>query len=238
MKVLPALLACIMAAPAAPAAAGQTSSDDLHKAQSDVQSYATCIVRFHKEDAKAALLENDDNVQLYSRHRNLIDPSCLPSGVEFQFRGDHLRYALAEALILRDFKDRGPSDFADRAPLTQLRFPDAIRPDGSFEYAGISIPGSRAQDAYNTLLAAAELSRYGECIVRAKPAEARLWALAEPDSSEEPSRIADLAATFDACLVPPGATLKIPRETLRGSVALNYYRLAYEPPQTSSGALH
>ncbi len=68
------------------------------------------------------------------------------------------------------------------------------------------------------------LSRYGECVVRQEPAKARYWLLTPPDSPEEISRINDLRPAFADCLNE--GTMKFNRTTMRGAVAINYYRLA------------
>jgi hypothetical protein len=75
-------------------------------------------------------------------------------------------------------------------------------------------------------VAYAFLSHYGECIVRADTAGAKALLLATPDSADEAARFAALGPSLSRCL-PEGTTLRFGKVTLRGSVAINYYRLAY-----------
>ena len=69
------------------------------------------------------------------------------------------------------------------------------------------------------------LSRYGECVVRADPAGSRALLAAKPETPEEASRFAALRLALATCL-PEGHTLEFGKLALRGTIAVNYYRLA------------
>jgi len=68
-------------------------------------------------------------------------------------------------------------------------------------------------------------------IVRDDPVKARQWLLTPPGGPEEISRINDLRPSFSACLL--GGTMKFNRTVMRGTVAINYYRLTMATPVAS-----
>ena len=78
------------------------------------------------------------------------------------------------------------------------------------------------------------LSRYGECVVRVDPAAARALLLTEPASAEEASRFAAMQTALATCM-PPDQSLEFSKVTLRGTVAINYYRLS-NAAQTTGAA--
>ena len=62
-------------------------------------------------------------------------------------------------------------------------------------------------------------------MVRVDPAAARALLLTMPESPEENARFAAMGTTFGSCLAE-GETLKLGKLALRGTMAINYYRLA------------
>ena len=69
------------------------------------------------------------------------------------------------------------------------------------------------------------LSYFGECVVRADPGNSKALLAASPDSRDEGIAIAALGKSLSGCL-EAGRTLELNKTNLRGTVALNYYRLA------------
>ena len=151
-----------------------------------------------------------------------------------RFGSDLYRYALADALVRADFSKEGATTFSDRLPLAHLQpMPFEQRDD-----AAAKLKGRKKADFlkdYEKDFAVSWLSKYGECVVRADPVNARLWLLTVPDVPEETSRINAMRPAFAACL-EPGEPMKFNRTTMRGAVAINYYRLAKATRQTE--ALH
>jgi hypothetical protein len=200
--------------------------------------YAECVVRQRHDRAADAILSNADNEVIQRRYGDLIRGDCLVSaagggGVQMKFGGDLYRYALADALVNADFFKSTDADFTDRPPLAHIAMPVQTKFDAYL--AGVKSKRKReeAQAAYTNQVSMAWLSRFGECVVRQEPAKARAWLLTPINVAEETSRINDLRSAFSECLGQ--GTLKFNRVTMRGTVALNYYRLARATAQSNAG---
>jgi hypothetical protein len=66
-------------------------------------------------------------------------------------------------------------------------------------------------------------------VVRVNPAAARTLLLTRPESAEEKAAFATMNLAFATCL-PEGVTMSFGKTALRGTVAMNYYRLAKAAP--------
>ena len=221
-----------------------------HEVRVVVRDYAVCTVSKHYKVAKNVIISNNYNHDIIKKNPELMDGSCaLAAGsMELRFPNDFFRYALAEALIQRDFSKTGPMNFNDRLPLTQPEIvkvkPVAtdsrsnIQPDlASVSHAKLAIQKTLADSSVSVSYGDAILSRYGECVVRQDAVNARLWILTYPDKPEEAVHIQAMMPALQECL-PPGKTLEFGKMQLRGTVALNYARLAYAAPQPNLGAAH
>jgi hypothetical protein len=192
-----------------------------------MHQYAQCLVRKHHNRASDMILADENNDTLLARYHDLLDGDCLGSvggNISMTFGGDLYRYAVADALVNADYALQGPTDFVDRQPLAHLVAPDPAKLNIELAKAKNKTAKDRLQadfikEASNTLL-----SRYGECIVRQDPLDARLWLITPPDTPEETSRINALRPAFSACL--KDGTVKFNRIVMRGIVAINYDRLA------------
>jgi hypothetical protein len=202
-------------------------------------NYAQCVVKNHHDKAKEMILSDSDNNIIEHQYSSLIDSECLravASGVDMTFGGDLYRYALADALVNADLRTREDKDFSDRLPLAHLAGPSSS--DLSMELAATNSKKKRDEilKRFDKAVANAWLSRFGECVVRQNPVESKYWILTTPDSAEETSRINALRPTFNQCL--SNGSLTFNRTVLRGTVALNYYRLAFATKQPSAGNVH
>jgi len=213
---------------AIPLAQARANSDTNYKVRENAKvrktvfQYAACVIKNHHERAADAILSDAENSDILKHYPELISSSCMGNvagSVEMKFGGDLYRYALADALVNADFAMEGPADFADRLPL-----------------AHISEVSESEQDTIKKRNSIALLSRYGECVVRRDPVDVRFWILTKPDVPEESSRINALKPAFSACLT--NGTVTFNRTTMRGLVALNYYRLAKATPQPGLGKAH
>ena len=152
-----------------------------------------------------------------------------------RFTGDLYRYALADALVNRELAASSPPALES---VPGLEHRDPGQPPREVDDKGRKL-GKRkleaARQSFNRDVAYAFLSHYGECAVRADPASAKALLVTKPDSEEESSRFAALVPTFSRCL-PEGRTLRFGKVALRGSVAINYYRLAHAARATVGGA--
>lgn len=195
--------------------------------------YASCIVKHNHDKASEALLADVDNDTLQRKFRGLIDNTCLPSDADsLKFAGDLYRYALADALVAAEFADSGPDDFSDRLPLSHLPSPTQAELDAALAKAGSAKKRDQVLTGFQKKEGVSLLSRYGECVARQDPRDVRLWLLTKPGTPEENGRIDALRPTFAACL--EGGTVAFSKATMRGTVALNYYRLAHAATRPST----
>jgi hypothetical protein len=176
------------------------------------------------------LLANIDNETLLKKYSQLIIGQCLVqethASSKMSFKGDLYRYALADALFRREFAAQPVADLAAAPAIAQREpGPEPQPVDGK----GRKLSKQRYRAAvkdHEMQVAFAFLSRYGECVVRHAPADSKALLMAKPDSAEEWARFTALQPVFSACM-PEGHTVRLGRVALRGSIAINYYRLAH-----------
>jgi hypothetical protein len=229
---------------AAAAAPGQPSDSDYSTKETRalMHAYARCVVRQQARKAAEALLADVPNDVILKRYRMLVIGSCLTREVHaaarMRFAGDLYRYALADALVNRELRSRPVPDLSAVPPLVHrtVSAPPPVRPEGGS--ANAQILYRKTQEAYDRAVVFVFLSRYGECIVRADAAGSKALLLTAPDSPEEATRFAALGPALASCL-PEGHRITFGKAALRGSIAINYYRLAHAaaaaPPKAARG---
>jgi hypothetical protein len=201
-------------------------------------AYAQCVVKRQAAKASEAIAANAGNDVILRDYRMLIRPECLTrqvhQGTQMRFGGDLYRYALADALVSRELAAQPVPDL-ESVPRLAHREPGT--PPEPVDDKGRKL-GRRMLDAallgYERDVAFAFLSHYGECVVRADTAGAKALLTAMPDSAEEAARFAALRPSLSRCL-PEGKTLRFGKVALRGSVAINYYRLAHAARASAAG---
>ena len=218
-----------------PSYADANARDDIAN-RKIMHDYARCVVRSHHKSASDMIISDVDNATIQRRYGDLIDDLCMAAtggSIAMSFGGDTYRYALADALVNFDFAAQGPTDFADRLPLAHVAMPDEAELATDLQKVRDRHKRDELQTGYDNAKSIALLSRYGECVVRQNPTDARLWLLTPPDTPEESSRINALRPAFAACLGE--GTVSITRLTMRGTVAISYYRLAMATPRSAVG---
>ena len=201
-----------------------------------MHAYARCVVKMKRIQAGEAIISNSDNGTIMKRYSDLISSECMAQtggSVQMRFGGDLYRYALADALVNSEFSAGGDSNFSNRLPLAHLLTGTQAELDAAVAKTKSKSKRAELEEDFKKRFGVAWLSRYGECVVRRDPVKARLWLLTPPDGPEETSRITDLMPAFNECLGE--GTLKFNRVTMRGTVAINYYRLAKATPQPLAG---
>ena len=231
------LLAIMAAAPTSQSRAQRDAElDYLHV----LATYAMCEVREnHARSAKAVL----SNLDAHDLQRHFSDifiekpvayvAGCrelvMPDGQAFFLKGEPLRMKLAEALVKADLQNEVSTSFADRAPLP-FREPETREElDRTLADTRTESGRKHIQEFYDMRVAQSWLSHFGECVARSDPARAHAWLLMKAGSAEDAAAANALAPAFGACL-GEGQKLTVGKETLRGSVAVSYYRLAKAPP--------
>jgi hypothetical protein len=205
------------------------------RARAAMHAYAKCVVKRQGRKASEALISNADNVTILREYESLIDGECLKLDIaKISFGGDLFRYALADALVNRELADEPVPDLAMVSVLahrTPREQPEPLPADAG---KAARKKFEKAKKDYEESVAIGFLSSYGECIVRYNPAGAKALLLTVPDSPQESSRFDALRPAFAACLVK-GRTLRFGRVALRGSIAINYYRLVHAARAAAPG---
>lgn len=213
---------------AAVAAQGPESDYSIGETRKLIHAYGNCIVKKQPARASEAVLRNLGNSELLRSYPQLIDGACLSQlagrGVQARFKGDQYRYALAEGLVRRTAAEA----LAQLDAVPRLDHRDVGEAPSKLDKKGRPLKPARYEAAllaHQQDEAYAYLSRYGECVVRSDPAGARALLFSEPLTPEENNRFSALRTAFGTCL-PEGATLQFGKLALRGTIAVNYYRLA------------
>jgi len=218
----------IFAGLAQTSAANAERSKEQSELRKTLQNYAGCIVKRHHDKSAAAVLSAANDSDIRTKLSAIVDDNCLidvQSDPTFlYFRSDSYLYAIADALVQADYLSDGDKDFGNRLPLAQPPIIDPERQKAELDKVKSKSRREELLKSFQKANARGWLMRYGECVVRKDPVNARFWLLTPPDTPEEVSRIKALQAVFSICLQE--GTIKFNRITMRGAVAINYYRLA------------
>lgn len=212
----------ILALALALAAAGprDLSTEDSREVMRD---FSRCMAKHHAKEA-TAIVNWDPADQTPEGFYRLFKSDCMPrggiSGLQMRGKLTHYRYALAEALLLRTYRDAMPAGVATAEPLSHPAIP-----------VGAPIPAKWRGDAAEwqeqvaLSQAYAYVSAFGECLVRTAPDQA--WALLKTEvvSKGEQAALEALAPAMSGC-VSKGQQVELNKFNVRGSIALNFYRLA------------
>jgi hypothetical protein len=232
-------LALVAGAAAAAAAPADESDLSLKETRRLLQDYGMCIVKGRHAAASRAILANVSNRELMNHYSALIDGNCLPRQpgmvLKVRFTGDQYRYALADALVRSEFAAGAP-DISAVPPLTHRdpgSPPNQVLPNGKLmnarKFAALVANYQEGQ-------ALQFVSVFGECTVRKNPAGARALILTKPDTPAETAAFSALGEALATCL-PEGRTLSFGRVALRGTLAINYYRLAKAATGATGGSV-
>ena len=202
--------------------------------------FGRCVVDSRAKRAARVIVENLSNSEIIRNHSILFDGDCLveawphngQGGMQMKLPGDLMRYSLADALVEREFAAGLPSEISTRPPLAH----DTVNL-AEFEPK----PGKKLKKAQLEELATRKasavrfnyLARFGECIVRTNPSGSHRLIMQKPGSRDERAAFVALQPAFNNCL-DTGQTFSANFTVLRGTVALNAYRLARATP--SAGA--
>ena len=194
-----------------------------------MHAYAKCVVKGQSRKASEAVLRNVNNSTIIRDYPRLLNGECLADaggeGVQMSFAGDLYRYALADALVNRELVAFQSSDFSAVPPLEHR---DPGEAPSLTDAKGRKVPRKKHEEAvkgHREDVAFFYLSRYGECVVRSAPAYSKALLMTAPDSTEETAQFGSLRSALSRCL-PAGETLRFGRVALRGTIAINYFRLA------------
>jgi hypothetical protein len=189
---------------------GTTKAD----ARRTTRDYGVCVLkRFPKYGERVALepVHTDEYDKLLKR---MVIDDCLSAG-ELSFPLNVVRSSVIEALYFKEFGRSGPTDFSQVPPIDYLAGYPA------------ELPGNA-----RTIVA---LAKFGDCVSRKDPVNARALAVSIPGSGDERQRLGSLGPSFNGCVVQ-GEKLTFSRSVIRGAVSEGLFRLsrATNPAQAGS----
>lgn len=224
-----ALMAAALATAPAPAAAAAPAEEySPAKRRQVVADFASCVIRRHPQRASQAVLQQLNNDEIIRRQGRLIDSFCVlrdPQGrLTVRLPGPLMRYALADALVRSNPTVRvtNPPSIArlDHRNIAEADY--RPRPGRRFKPQEAEEKAKSRDEA----LVHVALSRFGECVVRVSPNAADSLVRSPVYSAAE--QVAYRALATATCL-QEGQKVEFSRDVLRGTVAMNYYRLAHAP---------
>jgi hypothetical protein len=224
----------VFAALASSASASAEDESDAGGIRAVQLRYGECILKKKHSSARIFVLTPDLS---RADHRRLIqmvgDGECAAratdkrDGVALKFPHDTMRYTLADALVRSEFSRSAPPSLKNAGPIAQPEFDETkYRPGAGKKVRQEELDALAESRARR--LSLVYFAQYGECVVRGDPDQSRNLLLATPGSAEESSAFSALKPALSNCVVA-GRSLKFNRATLRGTIAMNYYRLAHAP---------
>lgn len=194
------------------------------------REFADCVVEKKPEKASEAILANADNHTIYEDYPDLISSRCLTAvkhnATSLRMTGDAFRYALAEALIRAEDILISIDQLKTAAPLDHIQMRDRAAYEEKLASAHTTEEKREVEDWYSIRKSIAYMSQFGECVVRGDAMNTGVLLETEPFSDDETMAISALQPSLAAC-VKKDRTIRLDRTSLRGTLAMNYYRLAH-----------
>jgi hypothetical protein len=198
-----------------------------------MRDFAECMARNHSREAKE-LVGIDHSAILSRDQMKLFKSGCLSGTAAASLRGGHAlyRFALAEALLHREYRKKLPSDPSLAAPITHpILAANAPMAANWVAWGGLAERWPAFRDKARAF---SVVSAFGDCVVRAAPGKAWMLLTTDISSPDEKAAIARLQPAMGSC-VPSGAQIELSPNNIRGTIALNYYRLL-QAPRAAQGA--
>jgi|UPI000687A82F hypothetical protein len=212
-----------------PVDAKEFAADQARRIQA---GFGECVVKKQPELTKEFVLkpryEKDDLRKIFPK---IGDGWCLlqaadSTGSLMRFPGDTLRYTFADVLIRKEFTNGAPN-IADAGPIQHAPLvegdylPSPRRKASAAELEELALNRQKA-------LVAIYLSKFGECVVRSNPVASYQLINSKILTPEESAAFTALAPSFGPC-VEAGQSFKLDKSAVRGTIAMNLYRLAHAP---------
>lgn len=222
------------------AAAASAATPDSRLMRQALADYGSCIVKREPVKARAFVLSGGFLSRRDQDEQMLLSPECnvadqlfragfaeqrgMANRARLRLPDVMIRWAIGQALFDRDVAKLGGGSFA-AVPALTYEEPFPVR---TTTKDGDPLPAERIaeqQRRFDEKAGDVALARVGECVVRADGAAARAALITAQDTPEELAALKALAPALSNCL-PKGQTLGFDRMSLRGSLAVAYYRLA------------
>lgn len=201
------------------------------------ERFGACVVKKYRAAAIAYLLKHptiEDVREGRRLIRVLADGDCLVAaatssadGVMMTFPGDTMRYALSDTLVRQEFASAPLRDLNRVAPLVHPKIdPEDFEPRPGKKVNAKTL-AKLAEDKIKEQ-ARIYLSEFGECVVRVDPVKSHGLLMTDVNSPAESDAFAALAPSLGECVIK-GRTMTLNKNSVRGTVAYAYYRLANAP---------
>ncbi|HZU51898.1 MAG TPA: hypothetical protein VE968_08515 [Sphingomicrobium sp.] len=195
-----------------------------------VAEYADCIVKNERRAAEDAILKDVSDREFHDDYPQLVQELCIPNArsqdVQIDFTPSEMREAIAEALVRREFASV-PPPVLDDVPALSHRSVAEVQPAASAPASEIAASERARADAY--------IDHFGECVVRVDPAGSKRLILTDAFTDAEAAAFNGMRTALGTCLAE-GKSLNFGKAALRGSIAINYYRLAVAARNMAPGA--
>ena len=192
-------------------------------------AYGNCIVADQPRRAAEAVLSDVDDARFLKRYPTFAEGGCVDmrqgTWGYFNIRADSVRYSLADALVRKEFAGSKVSDFSALPALDHGTVPSKPSEVGSNGKPIRKDLYAKALADYRWKYASNLWSNVGECIVRENSSAAHALLLSDPDSAAEDAQLAGLKQAVVKCL-PESESMQLNELSLRGTIAVNFYRLA------------
>lgn len=237
-----ARLLALAALASAPVSAAEPPSPQQIRAF--LAEYGACVVRREPDLAQKSVLSGASFSRDSAEGKRLLQRECMDPGLlrnqpdgfagrlRMRLDEDTYRGVIAEALILRD-----KATVVDAAlpTIAQLSYEEP-RPLRTTDREGKPLPEDsllRQRAAIARKTQAMLMGKLGECAVRTAPAASRAVIGTAIDTPTELQALNALGPTLGQC-IKAGETVSLDRMSVRGALAIAYYRLSQAKP---SGAI-
>ena len=187
------------------------------------QRIVSCYIAGDRKRIEAALVA-DPISGAFEQWYGLRDKSCPERTVRPQ--AEFYRYALAEALFRRDLKKLAAGNFAMVPRLAHAR----PAPKASVGASKKDKDRAAGEQAFEI-----NLSMLGECLVRGNPVGSHAVLSSEPASDAETAAFASMMPAMERC-IDQTKPARVGLDDVRGTIAVNYLRLAKAQPSGWQGA--
>lgn len=235
MKFRALLIVPVLMASAAPAA-----TPDMKALRQGMADYGSCIVKYEPAKAREFVLSGGFVSRRNQDEQALLSTECMPgedllrvamgdqkglsSRGKLRLPDVMIRWAIAQALFDREAASITATNFASVPALTY----EEPYPVSTTDRDGNTLSDKRIalqRQKFEEKAADVTMAKLGECVARMDGAGTRAVLLTALDTPEELASLKAVTSAIGNCL-PKGQTLKFDRMSLRGSLAVAYYRLA------------
>ena len=194
--------------------AAQIHGTTVTDARRTTRGFGVCVVKRFPKYGERLAVEPVHTPEYDKLLKRVTIDDCLSTG-ELRLPWNVIRTTIIEALYLNRFGRGGPTDFSQVQPINYLA-------------------GCPAELKGNARTVVA-LAKFGDCVGRKDPVNARGLVLSIPGSSDEAQRLRFLSPSFNGCVVQ-GEKLTFSRSVIRGAVVEGLYRLSQAAGQTQAGS--